>query len=369
MEPVRFVQCLFCGKDLKQGGGPGRRREYCDRSCRRRAQLRRERETAAQSPVRFGAGAAERLQSLTDQLVRLASCDAPLEQLLRGAADVSAALHRLTAAVVHDARQDGQEWDAIARAAGISTSSARSVFSHNRLVELLSERPTLPQSHGAWLLRTDPHGHSGASGRSGRSDHGGRGGLASALSCLHGASGMSVTRAAEACGLTVEELGLVLSGAWTPPWPVVRKLAVTVQARPEELQGLWLAANDSASTAAWPSLQTASRRLRDHLRGLYLAAGRPSLRQIVWPADVTALDVRAVLEGRRTPGWPLTAGIAQGLGAPTAPVRAIWQEVHYALLTTPDPLPLHGAATQPTDPASASSPSAPSSPSSFVIHL
>ncbi|MFD9072532.1 hypothetical protein [Streptomyces lasiicapitis] len=347
MDAVRFVQCLSCGEQLEQRGGPGRRKEYCNRSCRRRAQRRREREALSRPSARFGAGAAERLQALTNQLVELGSRDAPLDQVLGGAVEVSAAVQRYIAAVVHDAREDGQDWDAIARAAGVSASSARSVWSQSRLDELLVSRSAPP------YLGSPPLGP----GRAGR---GGPGGLASALACLHTSSRASIAEIAGGCGLTAEELGWVLSGELAPPWPVVRKLAVLLGARPEELYGLWLTANECTCTTAWPSLQTAAHHLRDHLRGLYLAAGRPSLRQLQWPSATTALEVRAVLEGRRVPGWAATAGIAQGLGASTTSVRAVWQEVHYALLTSPDPLPLTGKSTQAPGATTASG---------FLIHL
>jgi transcriptional regulator with XRE-family HTH domain len=247
-----------------------------------------------------------------------------------------------TAAAVHDARATGKDWEAVSAAAGVSVTTARERWSERRVRRLLTRRTRQqtslpPPLTGARLPPESYAGHpddgSKAPAPAGRASQK----LAAALSHLQRRSGMTIHEAAQQADLSPSYVSRVLAGERVPGWPVVHMLATILGGKATELRVLW----ESAQGMAYPSRQDvhgAAQRLQDALRGLYLAAACPDL-QSVSSLELSAQTAEEALGGEVVPDWSTTSALVTRLGGHPASIRPLWEEVHYAFLTSHDVFP------------------------------
>ncbi|MFC9227425.1 helix-turn-helix domain-containing protein [Streptomyces decoyicus] len=164
--------------------------------------------------------------------------------------------------------------------------------------------------------------------------------LASALSHMQRSSGMTIHDAAQQADLSPSYVSRILAGDRVPNWPVVHMLATIFGGRAQELRTLW----ESAQGVAYPARQdvhSAAQRLQDALRGLYLAASCPELAG-VRGRGLTTQAAGEALRGEVVPDWPTTSALITWLGGHPADVRPLWEDVHYAFLTSHDVFPCGG---------------------------
>ncbi|QLH19326.1 hypothetical protein [Streptomyces sp. Rer75] len=343
-----YARCVLCGRRFRQRTGPGRKRDYCEKACRRRAQRLRDGEAKATPAAAFPWGR----QVADDALVlaaRLAEAErekVPLPDLLAHADRLARNVSCYVAAAVQDARADGTGWAAVAEAAGVSVETARIRWNEQKVKRLLARR----DQH--WTAPTEPaQGQPGALGASlGRSsaqeDTGigrARRQLAAALSCLQRKSSVTLQEAAHQADLSPSYVWRVLNGTRLPAWPVVYMLATIFGGNAGELRFLW----ERAQGVCPPSRQSvtgAAGRLQAALRGLYLAADGPDLRRLSKSGGESLAPelVQEVLDGDLVPDWWTVEKLVAGMGGDASAIRPLWEDLHYAFLASRDVFPTGG---------------------------
>ncbi|WP_190012369.1 hypothetical protein, partial [Streptomyces candidus] len=238
------------------------------------------------------------------------------------------------AAAVQDARRAGTSWAVIADAARVSESSAQQRWSDLKVGRLLAARlpafptaadPASPLGASAPIASTScPQSRTGHKAGAARR-------LSRALSVLYTQAGASLEALAAEAGIPARELALILNGRRTPSWPVTFVLTSLLNGPLEDLKNLWELAQRPPSR---PSLTAgeAAACLHNALRGLYLAAGEPSLAALCEGGALPARMVNAVLSGIHTPDWPTTYRLTALLGADPAIMETYWQLLDYAHL-------------------------------------
>ncbi|MFF2848775.1 hypothetical protein ACFVT5_20975 [Streptomyces sp. NPDC058001] len=158
------TDCGFCGSPLQRKTGPGRRREYCDKTCRRRAQRRREQERSSATALTLpqGADLAGELRALSARLAELEGRRAPLASLLECARLIDLTVTGYVGAAVHDARQRGTDWTSIADAADVSVQAARCRWNDTVLLALIGQRRPTQWHPSAWHSVPPPNSGSRA---------------------------------------------------------------------------------------------------------------------------------------------------------------------------------------------------------------
>ncbi|MFD3580811.1 helix-turn-helix domain-containing protein [Streptomyces sp. NPDC058644] len=334
--------CRQCHSPLEQASGPGRKREYCDAVCRRRAQRERDGsgEQRARSALPLAQRIAEDLQVLSAGLLDAEHDGQPVEELLRCAAELAREVEYYTAAAVQDARSQGADWERVASAAGVSPATARNRWAESEVQRRMAHRAS--QRSGG---RPAPAAREGETGRvlSPAAERAAKK-VAAALSHLHRRSGLTIREVAEQTSLSPSYISRILSGERTPTWPVVCDLAELCGGDAAELSLLWESAH-GMSAPARPAIGDAVARLRAALRGLYLAAGGPEVTQLRSASRgvLTAQSITDMLEGELVPGWEATSALVTALGGWPADIRPLWEAVHYAFLVCLDPVPVQAA--------------------------
>ncbi|MYV98388.1 helix-turn-helix domain-containing protein [Streptomyces sp. SID3343] len=253
-----YRRCAYCGRWFRQDNGPGRKRDYCDKPCRRRAQRLRDGKGVPAARSRWrGADAVEEVLSTTMRLAEAEYRNAPLPVTLDHVHCLASALDRYTEAAVRDALASGIGWDAIAAATDVDVNTARTKWGtprarHPNRRHLrgeparepapAGERTSPPHGDASEAPEADGEGMPTSAGRAARE-------LAAALTRLRGASGSTVSDAASRAGLTPSYVSLVLSGDVRPPWTVVAVLAEIFSGEPEALLALW---GDAQATVPSP---------------------------------------------------------------------------------------------------------------------
>ncbi|MFG2402614.1 helix-turn-helix domain-containing protein [Streptomyces lydicus] len=265
--------------------------------------------------------------------------------LLEHADNLTKEVGYYAAAAVHDARVAGSGWETVASAAGVSVATARERWGERRVRRLLARRarqqcPCLPPR-----TETQPPAESADSSPAkagkdptlaGRAVHK----LGSALSHLQRQSGMTIYQAAQQADLSASYVSRVLAGERVPGWPVVHMLATIFGGRAGEFRILW----ESAQGVSYPSrqdVQGAAQRLQDALRGLYLAASCPEVEHLSG-RGLSAQVAGEALRGEVVPDWPTTSALVPRLGGHPGGIRSLWEDVHYAFLTSHDVFPSGG---------------------------
>ncbi|AZQ32117.1 XRE family transcriptional regulator [Streptomyces cyaneochromogenes] len=336
----RYDSCRYCKRRFAQTSGPGRKKEYCTKDCRGKAQ--RERDGRGQQHARtalpLGRRIAEHLQALSAALLEAEYDGRPLEELLRCAGDVSREVEYYVAAAVQDARNGGASWDQVAEAARISATTARTRWPENRVRERLKRRaaersavrqPPAPPVEDPQAAEGNPLSQSAerASVK-----------LASALSHLHRASDLTISKVADELSLSPSYVSRILSGERTPTWLVLCAMVELFDGEPEELKALFESAHGLVAPARH-AVPDAVARLQAALRGLHLAAGRPQV-GVVRKATHGALstqEINEILGGEMVPGWEQTSALVTAMGGWPADVRPLWEAVHYTFLLCVDP--------------------------------
>uniref|UniRef100_A0AAU1UML0 Helix-turn-helix transcriptional regulator n=1 Tax=Streptomyces sp. NBC_00119 TaxID=2975659 RepID=A0AAU1UML0_9ACTN len=332
--------CRHCHTPLPQASGPGRKREYCNADCRRRAQRDRDGASVrARSSLPLGARLAEDLQALATALLQGEYDEQPLEELLHCAAELAKEVDYYVAAAVQDARSRGADWERVAAAAGISATTARNRWAESEVRRRLQRRAAdRALSRAAAVPAASREGEAGQP----RSQTAARASakLAAALSHLHETSGLTIREVAERTGVSPSYVSRILSGERTPTWQVVGELAELCGGDPMELSVLWESMHGLTAPPR-PAIPGAVARLQAALRGLYLAAGRPDIEQLRRASHgvLTAQSIQHMLGGELVPAWPATSALVTALGGWPADVRPLWEAVHYAFLVCLDPVP------------------------------
>ncbi|MFD8381746.1 helix-turn-helix domain-containing protein [Streptomyces sp. NPDC059679] len=342
-----YARCAQCGRRFRQRTGPGRKKDYCETSCRRRAQRLRDGEAAA-APSAGSCGWGR--QVADDGLVlaaRLAEAEregVPLAELLAHADRLSASVDCYVAAAVQDARAEGTGWAAVAQAAGVSVETARVRWNERKVKRLLARRDQGPPLKHA----EPPRGAPGGAGRqSPVPEVAGTGGarrqLAAALSELQRTSSVTLQEAARQAELSPSYVSRVLTGSRLPAWPVVYMLGTIFGGSAGDLKFLWERAQGVCPPAR-QSVAAAATRLQSALRGLYLAAGRPDPWRLAKEsgASLSADAVREVLDGDLIPDWWTVEELVVRLGGDAVSIRPLWEDLHYAFLASRDVFPEGG---------------------------
>ncbi|MEU6807715.1 helix-turn-helix transcriptional regulator [Streptomyces sp. NPDC046831] len=337
----RYDICRYCQERFPQAGGPGRKKEYCNVDCRRKAQRERDGrlgQQQARSALPLGRRIAEDLQALSAALLEAEYDGRPLKELLRCAGDVAREVEYYMTAAVQDARNAGASWDQVAEAAQVSATTARTRWSEGRVKERLQRRsaqraavrqPVAPPAEGLDSVREQPL--SQAAERASAK-------LASALSHLHRASDLTVREVAEHLSLSPSYVSRILSGERTPSWPVTCSLVQLCGGDPAELSVLFESAHGLVPPGRH-AIPDAVARLQAALRGLHLAAGRPKLAAIrrASHGTLSSQAISEILAGEMIPGWEQTSALVTALGGWPADVRPLWEAVHYTFLLCLDP--------------------------------
>ncbi len=357
-----FACCAQCGRRFRQRTGPGRKKNYCQVSCRRRAQRLRDREASAAPPPVVAPSSWGRVvvssgwgqQVADDNLVlaaRLAEAErerVPLADLLAHADRLSRNVAYYVAAAVQDARASGTEWVRVAQAAGVSVETARAKWNEQKVKRLLTDRD---QRSPAPLHHAEPpRGVPEATEQEppfpdGSGAAGARRQLAAALCGLQQKSAVTLQEAAQQAKLSPSYVSRILAGNRLPAWPVVYMLATIFRGSAGDLKFLW----ERAQGACPPPRQSvtgAAAQLQSALRGLYLAAGEPDLRCLVEESEesLTAETVQEVLDGDLIPHWRTVEELVVRMGGDAAPIRPLWEDLHYAFLASRDVFPEGGLA-------------------------
>ncbi|MEU2119472.1 helix-turn-helix transcriptional regulator [Streptomyces sp. NPDC016459] len=278
---------------------------------------------------------AEELYSLAFDLLEAEYGGADLGELLGRARALTRETDYYVGAAVRDARQRSVSWEEVAKAASLSTATARVRWGEMKVMRQLQrrsvERAALRQSPAA-VPDVRPKEGREAVGRASRQ-------LAAALSQLHQGSGLMIREVAESTELSPSYVSRILSVDRTPSWPVVRQLVETFGGDPLELRVLWEIAQ--GLPPAPQDFIDAATRLNGVLRGLYLAAGRPVVKTVCDQSN-GALDEAAVeelLEGTEVPTWEDTGRFVTAVGGHPADIRPQWEAAYSLLLGACDPAP------------------------------
>ncbi|GHG52015.1 helix-turn-helix domain-containing protein [Streptomyces griseocarneus] len=325
--------CAACGEEVVRRAGAGRPRDYCDVTCRRRAERDRARSRHRPPSVDVlptGASAARGLRVLARRLEAAEDSRAPLGTRLAMAEQMVELARSYAGAAVHEARREGMSWRDVGSAGGVSEASARARWSEVQLVPLAAKAAAMPADvltvDEARAVREpvlqeqeeDKDEHSLRSHA-----------LGQALSVLRERSGLGVREAARQADLAPAELRRILSGDHVPVWPVAHMLTTIFGGRPQEARILWEAAQGMRRPSRLTPAEAATN-LRHALRGLHLAAGCPSFQEVGRASGLSAAAAAGVLSGRDLPDWPTTAALTVGLGAGPELVRGLWEEWDYA---------------------------------------
>ncbi|MFJ4963419.1 helix-turn-helix domain-containing protein [Streptomyces sp. NPDC088729] len=332
--------CGFCGTPLPRSSGPGRRRTYCDEGHRRQAQKRRDRERTATGAEQRSQGQeiALEVHRLAGALLEASYAGEDLAELVRRARAVHQELDCFLAAEVGANRARGAKWDDVARAVNVTAETARAKWSADRVRRLLDHRALtqravpLPSPRSVSSLQQNenrepaPEGEGPATARQR---------LAAALSRLQRESGLSIRTLADRTMLSRSFISRILSGERLPSWDLVCHLCSILGQEPRELRLLCEAAHGITR----PPRQSVTEHiaaLGAALRGLHLAAGRPTPQQVHRRSHgrVAPELVAQVLRGDAVPEWEQLGALVTALGGQAADFKPLWEGIHYSVLMT-----------------------------------
>jgi hypothetical protein len=320
--PSPQTRCAFCERSIEQSKRGGRPKDYCDSTCRRRAQRQRDRERRVSVPPRSS------LQVITYdlsvcvwQLHALGADQLPLAAVLELTARLREDADCLAAVAVYAARHHGWAWTEVASAAGLSEASARARWGGVRASRLVSARVPLSSAAPAYqdlppsvvCTETDMQAAGQVAPVAVRE-------LGTALRTLYERSGISHRRLSAVTGLPVPAIMSVLGGRMVPSWPETYMLSHALGGEPQDMRLLW--------QYAWgvPSpneMRDSAGDLGAALRGDRLAAGFPDCTTIC-PPNLDVAEARAALEEEKVPDWPVLRDLLVGLGANPSRFERLW---------------------------------------------
>lgn len=334
------ARCAYCQNALPPPAGTGRRRIYCTVACRRAAERRRRRpESPADPAQRQAPEIAEELLRLTRTLLMAEYHGDGLQHLLECAAEIAEEVSAYTAVAVQDARLAGMSWSEVAAAAKVSTATARARWQPGKVARQLERRRTrrallahapraavvdLPAQRSA----VEPEEGDRAPGVQRAAQQ-----LAAALCHLREASGLGISDLARELEVSPSHISRVVAGKRVPTWDLTGAIATLLKADPADLRALWEGAVGLIPAAGPTSRGDADARLGAALRGLHLAAGRPSPEQLTMASPLlTPRAVEGLLAGRLVHDWQLVGAYVIAVGGHPHDVRTLWEAAHYARL-------------------------------------
>ncbi|WP_257138164.1 MULTISPECIES: hypothetical protein [Streptomyces] len=327
--PSRLDQCSYssCRKPLTQTSKTGRRRRYCDASCRRRAQTARDRarRTGTRTrPTGHSSAIAADVHTLAQELVEGQRRRIPLEMKLKLAQLLNRDITCYVAAAVQDEWAAGETWSAIASAAGTTEASARACWSEVNVAGLLAARPARHRRRAQ--PQSTPHPLDWAFTRpTGPLQRAAARVLQEYLSSLRRTAPVSTGEVARLAGLPDDAVTLSLGGELIASWPVTHMLVTILSGQPQILRTAW----ETASGERQPDTQSESearRCLGDVLQVLHLAAGEPEPGALAEEALLSLTTVRAALAGSLVPDWPATRRLTVALGAEPSIMQPFWDD-------------------------------------------
>jgi hypothetical protein len=248
---------------------------------------------------------ARRLQALAERLVEAEEQGADLDALLGQVLKVGVEADRYLPAAVRDARRRGRSWSSIARAADVSTATARTLWDE-------AARPPAPRSAPPSAGAERPRDATTL--------------LTSAMSFLVSTSGLSDGAVARRAGAPELVLRRMLDAEAVPDWGMTQTVVVAAGGRPEDVRVLWEWTQASHPPPLRPrSLGEALTRFHGAVRGLYLAARCPLL------GSEDRL-LAAVLDGDLVPDWRGVKGLVEQLGGESTRMRPLWEDVRRFLV-------------------------------------
>lgn len=339
-EPPRPKRCGHCGRQLPLASGPGRRRDYCDDTCRRKAQRIRDRQRLSAAPsqaTRYAKGIADDLCAAAAQLRAAETAEVPLSVKFEYASRLQEDITCYTAAAVHDARTAGLDWAQIAVDGDRPQASARASWSAMKVTRLLENRgrrapapaavpsgPQVPEQRTA--PDTEFRSPFAASGMLVRP-----GALGIALATLWKRADVRLLEIARRSGMATSTVLRVLEGEHVPTWAETHMLATILGGEAEELRLVWEAVS-GVSPRSRLSPAEAARRLHVALRGLHLAAAAPPVEELCRGTRLEPDVIAAVLDGSVVPDWATVKEFAAQLSVDPAAIRPAWEELDYARL-------------------------------------
>ncbi|MEU8623494.1 helix-turn-helix transcriptional regulator [Streptomyces sp. NPDC048669] len=335
--------CGFCGTELPEVIGPGRRRSYCDEGHRRQAQRRREQERTGVGDDRrsLGQEIAAELHRLAGALLESAYRGEELAEQVRRARAVQHEVDCFLAAEVRANRVRGAKWDDVARATNVTAETARAKWSSDRVRRMLDHRALAQRAAPLPAPRAFSSLHHGEGRTKAVRDAEGtataRQRLAAALSQIQRESGFSIRRIADHTMLSPSFISRVLSGERLPSWDLVCHLCGILGQEPRELRLLCEVAHGVTQQPRQTVLEHIAS-LKAGLRGLHLSAARPTPQQINRRSKgrVPVELVTPVLEGDAVPEWEILGSLVTALGGHAADFKPLWEAIHYSFLMTDD---------------------------------
>ncbi|MGW1996328.1 helix-turn-helix domain-containing protein [Embleya sp. NPDC001921] len=350
-----ITRCAACGRRFAQRKVTGRKRLYCDPTCRRWAQRVRERERARERvrvrgvSVRVEAGehaAGARTAGAVESAEPTASTAStastePTESTEhagrvdpRGLETGIVAILRRVACALEEAertREPLRVRPAYADRLGGDTRYRAVVGEARPTSAAMRPRPEWSAQLAARLgARADPGADAGGDEDLSSSQHAGER-LAAALRELRRADGVTVAELAWQAGISEGFLDRILAGEVWPSWPVVETLAGKLGGEARELRALWECSRGIDHTIR-RELRDLATLLAQMLRGLWLAVGRPEPEGI-GGAPLTPDSVRRILAGELIPDRGTAELLVERLGAHPDVIRRLWTHVHYGVLT------------------------------------
>ncbi|MEU0936866.1 helix-turn-helix transcriptional regulator [Embleya sp. NPDC005971] len=317
-----ITRCAACGRRFAQRMATGRKRLYCDPTCRRRAQRARERERGAPAPV-----------GPDDPLGPIEPSDPSDPADPQGLeAGIVAILRRVACALEEAERTREPLRVRLAYADRLSgeTRRYRAVVGEAHPAARIPPRPQWSAQLAARLgARAHPGADAGRDEDLSSAQYAGER-LAAALRELRRVEGITVADLAWQAGISEGFLDRILAGEVWASWPVVETLVGKLDGDAHELRALWECSR-GIDHGIRRELRDLVELLAAMLRGLWLAAGRPAP-ELLGAPPLTADAPARILAGALIPDRAGAEVLAERLGAHPDVVRRLWTQVHYGVL-------------------------------------
>ncbi|MEU3712218.1 hypothetical protein [Streptomyces catenulae] len=336
MSKLARDRCACCGNEIPpEPGRSGRPRDYCDPTCRRRAQRLRDRQklttSAEAGQQRLSPPIAESVYVAAGILAATAQRKASLGLLLEQAELVKTELATFVAAAVRDERNEGVPWEAIATDAGTSVASARTRWTALKLEKLLALRkpPALTPPPEA----TGPEYAIGPVPAASPAPQLAPEALGNALTTLQIRQDLPLADIAAEAELADDDVESLLKGERTASWAVTRMLTEILLSEPHDARAvryIWEAVTGHPRSVP-ETVDAAQRRLHDALRGLRLTVGGPSDTEISRRCALPTALVHHLLNGGRPENWEQLAAATVGMAVHHSWIRPHWDDLQRAL--------------------------------------
>ncbi|MGK5534262.1 helix-turn-helix domain-containing protein, partial [Streptomyces sp. URMC 129] len=162
-------------------------------------------------------------------------------------------------------------------------------------------------------------------------------GLREALTRLRDARGIPNRDLSEVLEVSSSYVSRIFTGERLPDWRVLCALVEKLEGEPADLRVLWEIAKGFTPPRRWPR-EEAIARLHSVLRGLHIAAGKPSAAVIGQRTEVPVDEgqIERMLLGREVPDWETVAALIRALNGHPDDFTGLWQDVDYNLLIASD---------------------------------